>query len=119
MSFLNIFTRVFNRPSKPTKQSKPKATITPLTKVKQLELELDQERAQSKVLQSALIEALRVSQELNRQNSESLDRVITSKFDRPNVQHVFEQPQAATFAHSSLSDVLNMDMDDREFLNQE
>jgi hypothetical protein len=76
--------------------------------------QLAEERAQNRLLQKALTDALATSQELCRQHQISMDRVIVNRFDPPYVPQPHEPIANHTLPISSLSDVL--DMDDTDFM---
>jgi hypothetical protein len=74
--------------------------------------QLAKEKAQNRLLQVALTEALAASQELCRQNQISMDRVITNKFDPPYVPQEHEPIINHSLPQSSLSDLIDMDPED-------
>ncbi|MCU1247082.1 MAG: hypothetical protein JWQ49_111 [Edaphobacter sp.] len=78
--------------------------------------QLAEEKAQNRLLQVALTEALHTSQELCRQHQISMDRVIVNRFDPPYVTQPHEPVTNHTLPISSLSDVL--DMDEADFVTQ-
>ena len=78
--------------------------------------QLAEEKAQNRLLQTALTAALAASQELCRQHQISMDRVIVNRFDPPYVPQPHEPVTNHTLPISSLSDVL--DMDEADFLAQ-
>jgi hypothetical protein len=83
-----------------------------LFKTTSLANQLAEEKAQSRLLQKALTEALAASQELCRQHQISMDRVIVNRFDPPYVPQPHEPVTNHTLPISSLSDVLDMDPED-------
>jgi hypothetical protein len=70
---------------------------------------------QNETLTTHLVEALRVSQELNVKLTGALDRVLASKFDAPLQPKPQEQPLRELFP-PDLSDVLSGD--DTDFLER-
>lgn len=73
---------------------------------------------ENRELRSALIDALKASQELNRKLVDSQDKVITSKFDAPLSPNPEPQPNnQSMFPPDSLGDALSLD-DDAEFLER-
>jgi hypothetical protein len=74
--------------------------------------QLAEEKAQNRLLQAALTNALAASQELCRQHQISMDRVITNKLDPPYVPQEHEPIINHTLPQSSLSDILDMDPED-------
>jgi hypothetical protein len=74
-----------------------------------LSYQLAEEKAQNRLLQKALTDALAASQELCRQHQISMDRVIVNRFDPPYVPQPHEPVTNHTLPISSLSDVLDMD----------
>jgi hypothetical protein len=74
--------------------------------------QLAEEKAQNRLLQAALTNALAASQELCRQHQISMDRVITNKFDPPYMPQEHEPIINHTLPQSSLSDILDMDPED-------
>jgi hypothetical protein len=79
--------------------------------------QLAEEKAQNRLLQVALTQALAASQELCRQHQISMDRVIVNRFDPPYVPQPHEPVTNHTLPVSSLSDVL--DMDEADFVTQQ
>lgn len=78
---------------------------------------LHESMKESRELRQQLLETLKASQELNARQQESLDRVITSKFDVPVHGPVYPDipPGVTRIPVENLSDALSID-DDREFL---
>jgi hypothetical protein len=79
-------------------------------------------QAQNHLLQAALIDALRVSQEQSRLAVTSIDRVIAARFDAPYSGPV-AVPQNTHFPPSTLSDQFQevedfLNLSDTEFLAQ-
>jgi type II secretory pathway pseudopilin PulG len=72
---------------------------------------LAQAQNQNHLLQAALIDALRVSQEQSKLAVTSIDRVIAARFDAP-YSGPATVPQNATFPTSALSDQISYDVDD-------
>jgi len=73
-------------------------------------------QAQNQQLTEHLLEALETSQALAKQQADTLDRIVQSKFDLPLVSPARDiQPNAPMFPPSALSGLLDLD-DDRAFL---
>jgi hypothetical protein len=79
--------------------------------------QLAEEKAQNRLLQKALTDALAASQEPCRQHQISMDRVIVNRFDPPYVPQPHEPVVNHTLPISTLSDVL--DMDEADFVTQQ
>lgn len=74
-------------------------------------------QAQNQLLTERLLTALDNSQALAKQQADTLDRIVQSKFDLPLVApHREIVPSAPMFPPSALTGLLDID-DDREFLN--
>lgn len=73
-------------------------------------------QAQNQLLTEHLLKALETSQALAKQQADTLDRIVQSKFDLPLVVPVREiTPSLPMFPASQLGDLLSMDSD-RDFL---
>jgi hypothetical protein len=74
-------------------------------------------QAQNQQLTEHLLKAMETSQALAKQQADTLDRIVQSKFDLPLVAPAREiQPNAPMFPVSQLGDLLSMDSD-RDFIN--
>lgn len=74
---------------------------------------LIEERRHSRQLQKLLADSLKDSQALNRKLTDTLDRVVQSRFDPPIRPQPMEQPKSIQFP--DLTDVLSVE-DDAEFI---
>lgn len=74
---------------------------------------LIEERRHSRQLQKLLADSLKDSQSLNRKLTDTLDRVVQSRFDPPIKPQPMEQPRSIPFP--DLSDMLSVE-DDGAFI---
>jgi hypothetical protein len=78
--------------------------------------ELQELRKENRAMRLDLARALKVSQELAVKQQESLDRVITAKFDVPvTTPRAYAQPIRSSIPMEHMSDVLGIE-DDGEFI---
>lgn len=78
--------------------------------------ELTELRKENRAMRLDLARALKVSQDLALKQQESLDRVITAKFDVPvTTPRAYAQPLRSAMPMEHMSDVLNIE-DDGEFI---
>lgn len=80
--------------------------------------ELQELRKENREMRKVLQAALKVSQDLSLKQQESLDRVISAKFDTPVMGGPFLQPKSTyTMPMENLSDVMGVE-DDSDFLER-
>lgn len=69
-------------------------------------------------MRTQLVKALKATQELALKQQESLDRVITSKFDLPvTTPRVYAQPTRSSIPMEHMVDVMSIE-DDSEFIDK-
>lgn len=78
--------------------------------------ELQELRKETRAMRLDLARALKVSQELAVKQQESLDRVISSRFDVPvTTPRVYAQPIRSSIPMEHMADVMSIE-DDSEFI---